>query len=89
MARVTSVLTFISVATFLLLCHHRARRAYALKRSSAVDTFPSVTKARDGLTLVDVHALARVHVLQVTRLAIQPGRTTFTRVAPGNTWVKI
>ena len=89
MARVTSVLTFISVATFLLLCHHRARRTDALKRSSAVDTFPSVTKARDGLTLVDVHALPRVHVLQVTRLAIQPGRTTFTRVTPGNTWGNI
>ena len=85
MARVTSVLTFISVATFLLLCHHRARRTDALKRSSTVDTFPSVTKARNGLTLVDVHALACVDVLQETLLAVESCRTSLTRVTPCNT----
>ena len=86
MARVTSVLTFILVSTFLLLCHHCSRWADTLERSRTVDAIPAVAEAGDRLALVDVHALARVDVLQETLLAVESCRTPLTRVTPCNTW---
>ena len=82
MTSVTAILTLISISTFLLLCHHRSRRADTLERSRTVDALPTVTEAGDGLALVDVHALARVDVLQETLLAVKSCRTSLTGVAP-------
>ena len=86
MTSVTPVLTLISIATFLLLCHHRSRRADTLERSRTVDALPSVAEAGDGLALVNVHALARVDVLQESLLAVKSCRTSFTGVTPCNTY---
>ena len=85
MTSVTPVLTLISISTFLLLCHHCSRWADTLERSRTVDALSAVTEAGDGLALVDVHALASVHVLQETLLAVQSCRASFTGVTPCNT----
>ena len=82
MTSVTAILTLISISTFLLLCHHRSRWADTLERSRTVDALPAVAEAGDGLALVDVHALARVDVLQETLLAVKSCRTSLTGVAP-------
>ncbi len=37
-----------------------------------------------GLTLIDVHALSRVDILEESRLAGQGVRTLLTGVTPGN-----
>ena len=85
MTSVTAILTLVSISTFLLLCHHCSRRADTLERSRTVDALPAVAEAGDGLALVDVHALASVHVLQVTLLAVESCRASLTGVTPRNT----
>ena len=85
MTSVTPVLTLISISTFLLLCHHCSRRADTLERSRTVDALSAIAEAGDGLALVDVHALARVDVLQETLLTVESCRTSFTGVTPRNT----
>ena len=85
MTSVTPVLTLISIATFLLLCHHRSRRADTLERSRTVDALPSIAEAGDGLALVNVHALSGVDVFEEADLvAGKLRRTLLARMAPGS-----
>ena len=80
---VLAALTLVLVLALMSGVHHRASRADTVERSHRVVTLSPVTQAGYGLTLVDVHTLAGVNILQEASLTLQLGWTALTGVAPG------
>ena len=83
---VTAVLPGLALVLVLALMpgvHHGARRADTVEGSHRVLAFSAETQPGYRLTLVDVHTLPGVNVLQEARLTLQLGRAALTGVAPG------
>ena len=83
---VTVVLPGLALVLVLALLpgvHHGACRADTVERPHRVVTLSPVTQPGYGLTLVDVHTLPGVNVLQEARLTLQLGWTPLTGMAPG------
>ena len=78
----TTCLTLVLVNTFVFIVHHRSIGTDAVKRSYIVLTLASITEAGNGLTLIDIHALASVNILQEPSITLQLVRTLFTRMTP-------
>ena len=85
----TAVLPGLALVLVLALMpgvHHGAGRADTVEGSHRVLAFSAETQPGYRLTLVDVHTLPGVNVLQEARLTLQLGRAALTGVAPGLTY---
>ena len=80
---VLSSLALVLVLALLPGVHHGACRADTVERPHRVVTLSPVTQPGYGLTLVDVHTLPGVNVLQEAGLTLQPGGTSLAGMAPG------